>query len=93
MGNWTAGPGTAVIRPEQVKLSSDGAAGQSLTARVVESHYYGGATRVVLDVNGEQLTMQERFSFGRHPTPGDLLSITIKTDEIRVLPSNEDPGL
>ncbi|MCP1835583.1 putative spermidine/putrescine transport system ATP-binding protein [Bradyrhizobium sp. USDA 4532] len=93
-GNWSAGPGTVVIRPEQVRLSSDGDAGQSLLARVVESHYYGGATRVVFDVNGEQLTMQERFSFGRHPTPGDTLSITINTNEIRVLQTNEDraPG-
>ncbi|QOG21097.1 ABC transporter ATP-binding protein [Bradyrhizobium sp. SEMIA] len=86
-GNWGVGPGTAVIRPEQIKLATDGADGQSLSGRVVQSHYYGGATRLVLDVGGEQLTMQERFPFGRHPTPGDLLSITINTNEIRILPS------
>lgn len=89
VGNWTAGPGTAVIRPEQIKLSTGGATGPLLQARVRHSHYYGGATRVVLDINGEQLTMQERFPFGRHPKLGDLLGITIDTDEIRVVPANE----
>ncbi|UFW51271.1 MULTISPECIES: ABC transporter ATP-binding protein [Bradyrhizobium] len=86
VGTWTVGPGTAVIRPEQIKLSTDGTAGQSLLARVVQAHYYGGATRLVLDVNGERLMMQERFPFGRHPVPGDLLNITININEIRVLP-------
>jgi len=87
-GNWSVGRGTAVIRPEQIKLSSDGAVGQSMPARVVQSNYYGGATRLVLDVNGEQLTMLERFPFGRHPTPGDLLTITIDARDMRVLPSS-----
>ncbi|MDE5446110.1 ATP-binding cassette domain-containing protein [Bradyrhizobium sp. CSA207] len=89
VGNWSAGPGTAVIRPEQIKLSTDGAAGVYLQARVLQSNYYGGATRIVLDVNGEQLTMQERFPFGRHPKPGDLLGVTINTNEIRILPTND----
>lgn len=89
VGNWSVGPGTAVIRPEQIKLSTDGAAGQAMQARVIQSHYYGGATRLVVDVTGEQLTMQERFPFGRHPVPGDSLSIAINTDEIRVLPANK----
>ncbi|MHC4046126.1 ABC transporter ATP-binding protein [Bradyrhizobium sp. 23AC] len=88
-GNWSAGPATVVIRPEQVKLSTDRAAGQSQQARVLHSRYCGGATRVVLDVNGEQLTMQERFSFGRHPKPGDVLGITISTDNLRLIPMQE----
>lgn len=87
-GNWSAGPGTAVIRPEQLKLSMDGAAGMSLQARVLQSSYYGGATRIVLDVDGEQLTMQERFPFGHYPKPGDVLGVVINTNEIRILPAN-----
>ncbi|MHC1948372.1 ABC transporter ATP-binding protein [Bradyrhizobium sp. UFLA06-06] len=89
VGNWSVGPATAVIRPEHVKLSADGAAGLSYQARVLQAHYYGGATRIVLDVNGEQLTMQERFPFGRHPRPGDLLSVTISMSDISVIPTNE----
>ncbi|WP_349510018.1 ABC transporter ATP-binding protein [Bradyrhizobium sp. Ghvi] len=88
-GNWSAGPATAVIRPEHVKLSADGAAGLSCQARVLQAHYYGGATRIMLDINGEQLTMQERFPFGRNLSPGDLLSITIGANDIRVIPANE----
>lgn len=88
-GNWSAGPGIAVIRPEQVRLSTDLGTGPSHQACVVQSHYYGGATRLALDVNGEQLTMQERFPFGRHPKPGDLLNISINTGEVRVLPAND----
>lgn len=86
-GSWSMGPGTAVIRPEQIKLATDGAAGQLLPARILQSHYYGGATRLVLDVSGEQLTMQERFPFGRHPNSGDVISIAINTSDIRVLSS------
>ncbi|MEK9281057.1 ABC transporter ATP-binding protein [Bradyrhizobium sp. ISRA442] len=86
-GKWTVGPGTAVVRPEHVKLSSDGVAGPAYQARVLQAHYYGGATRLVLDVNGEQLTMQEWFSFGRHPKAGDVLSVTINTSDIRVIPA------
>ncbi|MCP1835548.1 putative spermidine/putrescine transport system ATP-binding protein [Bradyrhizobium sp. USDA 4532] len=89
VGNWSVGPGTAVIRPEQVKLSTDGAAGVLQQARVLQSHYYGGATRLLLDVNGEQLTMQERFLFGRNPNPGDILNVTINTNDVRVIPMNE----
>ncbi|MET4222681.1 putative spermidine/putrescine transport system ATP-binding protein [Bradyrhizobium sp. LB14.3] len=88
-GDWKAGPATVVIRPEQVKLSADGAAGQSQQARVLHSHYLGGATRVVLDINGERLTMQERLPFGRHPKSGDVLDVTISTDSLRVIPINE----
>ncbi|MGY3372045.1 putative spermidine/putrescine transport system ATP-binding protein [Bradyrhizobium sp. GM2.4] len=88
-GNWAAGPGTAVIRPEHVRLSSDDAAAASHQARVLQAHYYGGATRVVLDVQGEQLTMQERFSFGRNPKPGDLLNVSINTRDIRIISANE----
>ncbi|MGY4167681.1 ABC transporter ATP-binding protein [Bradyrhizobium sp. USDA 4529] len=84
-GNWSPGTGTAVIRPEQIKLSSDGAQGEVQTARVLQSHYYGGATRLLLEVNGEQLTMQDRFPFGRQPRPGDVLSIVICVDDIRVI--------
>lgn len=90
VGSWTAGPGTAVIRPEQIKLSTDGAAGLFRQARVLSAHYSGGTTRVVLDVNGEQLTMQERFPFGCHPKPADILGITIATGEIRVVRADED---
>ncbi|MER8614779.1 ABC transporter ATP-binding protein [Mesorhizobium sp. M1216] len=86
-GKWKAGPGSAVIRPEHILLSADGAAGLSREGRVVESHYYGGATRIILDVNGEQLMMQERFPFGRHPKPGEKLNVTLKMDEIRVIGS------
>jgi putative spermidine/putrescine transport system ATP-binding protein len=86
-GNWTAGSGSAVIRPEQIRLSTDGACETSKVARVVQSHYYGGATRVVVDVDGEQLVMQERFPFGLQPKPGDRLSVTLNTSEIRVIPS------
>ncbi|MBB4423921.1 putative spermidine/putrescine transport system ATP-binding protein [Bradyrhizobium sp. CIR48] len=89
VGHWGAGPATVVIRPEHIKLSSDGAAGQKLDARVLHSHYCGGATRIVLDVKGEQLTMEERFSFGRHPKSGDALGITIGTDDLRVIPMIE----
>ncbi|WP_354108001.1 TOBE domain-containing protein [Bradyrhizobium sp. LB14.3] len=78
-----------MIRPEQVKLSADGAAGQSQQARVLHSHYLGSATRVVLDINGERLTMQERLPFGRHPKSGDVLDVTITTDSLRVIPMNE----
>ncbi|MGY3573074.1 ABC transporter ATP-binding protein [Bradyrhizobium sp. USDA 4504] len=90
VGDWRIGPGTAVIRPEQIKLSTDGAAGPSLQARVLQSHYYGGATRIALDVNGEQLTMQERFPFGRHPKPGDVLSVTIDPNDLRIIPADKD---
>lgn len=86
-GNWKPGPRSAVIRPEQISLSSDGIPGLSTEARVVESHYYGGATRVILDVGGEQLMMHERFPFGRHPKPGESLNVTLNTDEIRVIAS------
>ncbi|OSI33689.1 ABC transporter ATP-binding protein [Bradyrhizobium canariense] len=85
IGKWSAGPATVVIRPEQLKLSADGAAGQRQQARVLHSHYLGGATRVVLDVNGEQLIMQERFPFGRHPQHGDVLDIAISTDNLRLI--------
>ncbi|RXH33365.1 spermidine/putrescine ABC transporter ATPase [Bradyrhizobium nanningense] len=91
-GNWTAGPGTAVIRPEHVRLSSDDAAATSHRARVLQTHYYGGATRVVLDVHGEQLTMQERFSFGRYPKAGDLLDISINARDVRIIAANETPS-
>ncbi|MDA9393119.1 spermidine/putrescine ABC transporter ATPase [Bradyrhizobium sp. CCBAU 45394] len=87
--DWSPGPGTVVIRPEHVKLSTGGSAGQAHQARVLHSHYSGGATRVVLDINGEQLTMQERFPFGHHPKPGDLLGITINTNDIRLISANE----
>lgn len=86
-GNWSSGPGTAVIRPEQIKLSVDGALGTAQTARVLQSHYYGGATRLLLDVNGEQLTMQDRFPFGRQPKIGDVLSIVVCVDDMRVIPN------
>lgn len=88
-GNWGPGPGTAVIRPEHVKLSAVGADGRSQEARVLQAHYYGGATRIVLDVNGEQLTMQECFPFGSHPKAGDALSITINAHDVRVIPGAE----
>lgn len=87
-GKWSCGPATAVIRPEQIKLSSDGASGTVETARVLQSHYYGGATRLLLDVNGEELTMQNRFQFGRQPSAGDILSIVICVEDIRVIPAN-----
>ncbi|WP_024509948.1 ABC transporter ATP-binding protein [Bradyrhizobium sp. ARR65] len=90
-GNWSAGPSTAVIRPEHIKLSADSAAGSSHQARVLHAHYYGGATRLLLDLNGEHLTMQERFSFGSQPKPGDVVDITINTHEIRVIPADERP--
>ncbi|TYL72254.1 ABC transporter ATP-binding protein [Bradyrhizobium cytisi] len=89
-GNWSAGSATAVIRPEHVRLSTDDASGPSYQGRVLQAHYYGGATRIVLDLNGEQLTMQERFPFWRHPKTGDLLSVTISTDDLRVIPAEED---
>lgn len=54
-GSWRPGVGRAVIRPEQVRVAFDN--GISHCARVVQSHYYGGATRVVLDINGEQVIM------------------------------------
>ncbi|MDH2348670.1 ABC transporter ATP-binding protein [Bradyrhizobium sp. SSUT77] len=88
-GNWAAGPGTAVIRPEHVRLSFDDVTAPSHQARVLQAHYYGGATRVVLDVQGEQLTMQERFSFGRHPKVGDLLNVSIDTRDVRIISANE----
>ncbi|MGY3078021.1 putative spermidine/putrescine transport system ATP-binding protein [Bradyrhizobium sp. LM6.10] len=86
-GNWTPGPGSAVIRPEQVRLSTDGSE-PSRQARVLQSNYYGGATRILLDVGGEQMMMQVHFPFGRHPSPGDLLSIAINTQEVRVIPDD-----
>lgn len=86
-GNWSPGPGTAVIRPEQIKLSNDGRKGAVHSAVVLQSHYYGGATRLLLDVNGEQLTMQDRFLFGRQPKTGDVLSIVICLDDIRFIPA------
>lgn len=91
-GSWTVGPGTAVIRPEHVKLSSEGAPGPTYQARVIEAHYYGGATRLVLDVDGEQLAMQERFSFGNHPKAGDVLSIALNLVDIRIIPGTEGPS-
>lgn len=87
-GNWRPGPGTAVIRPEHVKLSTDGGIGRQ--ARVLQAHYYGGATRIVLEADGEQLTMQERFPFGGHPKAGDVISVTINTHGIRVIPALEE---
>ncbi|MCK1269129.1 ABC transporter ATP-binding protein [Bradyrhizobium sp. 49] len=84
-GNWSPGPGTAVIRPEQIRLLSHGAKGVAQNARVLQSHYYGGATRLLLDVNGEQLTMQDRFPFGRQPKAGDVLNITICIDDMRMI--------
>lgn len=68
-------------------LSSQGASGMAQTALVLQSHYYGGATRLILGVNDEQLTMQERFPFGQQPRAGDVLDIVICMDEIRVIPS------
>lgn len=92
-GKWNVGPGIAVVRPEHVKLSSDGVAGPAHQARVLQAHYYGGATRLVLDLNGEQLTMQERFSFGCHPKAGDVLSVTINTSDIRIIPASESASI
>ncbi|MDA9455976.1 spermidine/putrescine ABC transporter ATPase [Bradyrhizobium sp. CCBAU 21359] len=86
-GHWSPGAGTAVIRPEQIKLSSGGARGTALTALVLQSHYYGGATRLLLEVNGEQLTMEDRFAFGQQPKVGDVLAIVISADDIRVIRS------
>lgn len=88
-GNWVVGPGTAVIRPEHVKLSCHGAAGSAHQARVLQAQYYGGATRLVLDVNGEQVTMQDHFAFGCHPKPGDLLNVIIDTGDVRIIPADE----
>jgi putative spermidine/putrescine transport system ATP-binding protein len=88
VGQWRPGPASAVIRPEQIRLTSEGAEGPSLQARVIQSHYCGGATRVVLDINGEQLMMQERFPFRRHPTSGDRLSVAINSNEVRVIPDD-----
>lgn len=87
-GNWQPGPANAIVRPEHVHLAADAPQGLVREARVLESHYYGGATRVVLEVSGEQLMMHERFPFGRHPKPGERLNITLNTDEIRVLSSS-----
>ncbi|MER9751351.1 ABC transporter ATP-binding protein [Mesorhizobium sp. M0140] len=87
-GNWKPGPGCAVIRPEQIKMPSDRPAGVTYKARVVQSHYYGEATRVVIDVNGEQLMMQERFPFGLNPKSGDVLNVTLDTSEIRIIRKN-----
>lgn len=86
-GKWKAGPGSAVIRPEHIRLSPDGTAGHAREGRVVETHYYGGATRIILDINGEQLMMEERFPFGGHPKLGEKLNVTLKMDEIRVIGS------
>ncbi|WP_031251715.1 ABC transporter ATP-binding protein [Mesorhizobium sp. LSHC412B00] len=90
-GSWQPGSASAIVRPEQVRISSEGAFGTPAQARVVESHYYGGATRVILEVNGEHLMMHERFPFGRHPKPGEALSITLNTSEIRVVPTPGTP--
>ncbi|MEZ2146768.1 ABC transporter ATP-binding protein [Bradyrhizobium sp. DN5] len=90
-GNWSVGPSTAVIRPEQIKLAADSAAGPCHQARVLQAHYYGGATRLLLDLNGEQLTMQERFPFGCHPKPGDVVNVRINMHEIRVIQADERP--
>lgn len=86
-GAWKARPGTAVVKPEQIMLSSQGAIGMAQTALVLQPHYYCGAMRLLLNVNGEQLTIQERFPFGRQPRAGDVLDIVICVDEIRVIPS------
>ncbi|WP_407121282.1 hypothetical protein [Bradyrhizobium sp. STM 3561] len=54
---------------------------------MLQSHYYGGATRLLLEVNGEQLTMEDRFAFGRQPKVGDVLAIVISAADIRVIQS------
>ncbi|WP_420969446.1 ABC transporter ATP-binding protein [Bradyrhizobium sp. B120] len=81
------GPASAIVRPEHLHLAADGAPGLGARARVLETHYYGGATRVILDVNGEQLMMHERFPFGRHPKAGETLYVSLNTSEVRVVPA------
>ena len=81
------GAGTIVIRPEHIKLASAADRDKSLRGRVVSSDYYGGATRLLLDVDGEQLMMQDRFPFHDQPRAGNILDILVDTDSVRFIPT------
>ena len=87
------GPATAVLRPEHVSIGRSGGNERLRSARVVTSDYYGGVSRLLLDLRGDQIMMQEHFPADRRPRPGDVLDITIDARRICIIPASAATSL
>ena len=76
-----------MIRPENIRRAGAGTTGAVLAVRIVSTNYYGGATRLQLDVNGEQLVTHASFPFHSQPQAGDAMDIVIDTAAVRIIPA------
>jgi putative spermidine/putrescine transport system ATP-binding protein len=73
-----------VVRPEQVRLA--GPSGTlAFDARVENSSYYGGMTRVRLNAGGESLLMEAHFAGVDVPKPGDDIRVQINPVCVRLI--------
>jgi putative spermidine/putrescine transport system ATP-binding protein len=83
------GAATAVIRPEHVKARDPDLADArpTYTAKVITSDYYGGISRLLLRVCGEQLMMEGHFPQDRRPRVGDEVAIALETAQIPTVPA------
>ena len=84
------GPATAVLRPEHVRIGRPGAGERLRAARVITSDYYGGVSRLLLDLGGDQVMMQEHFPADRRPRAGDRLDIAIDTSRVCIIPASAE---
>ena len=75
-----------VLRPEQVRLSGPTGA-RAFDARVENSSYYGGMTRVRLNASGESLLMEAHFAGADVPKPGDDIRVQINPVGVRIIPA------
>jgi putative spermidine/putrescine transport system ATP-binding protein len=76
-----------VVRPEQVRCASPGSS-PAFGARVENSSYYGGMTRLRLNVFGEPLLMEAHFAGTDVPKPGDDIRVQINPVGVRLIPAS-----
>ena len=85
----TSGDGTALVRPEAVRVEASGgaAAGGSADGSVVASAFLGAVSRLSVDVAGSLVVAQMPTSQATEFGIGDTVHVTVRPDPVLVVPA------